>query len=422
MHFRDALLAAALMLLAAISAGCEHKSASATAKPVAPANVPNIPKEDQLNTFELKPEAEQRLGIVTVAVEKRAVSRMRMYGGEVTLPTGGSLIVTAPQAGFLESPKQGGIPKVGEQVKKGQPIYRLVPRLSAEKDVRPPGERLAEVQARIALGQAQTSADGLVGQAKAQLEKAKIDLERAQRLQKNDAGTVRAVDDARAALNVADEVYKAAAAQKKLVDSLSIEEAGGALNPLLIEAPQDGIIRVETATAGEAVAAGAPLFEVMNTSVVWVKVPIYVGEVRDIDVEQPARLSGLEERNDDTPIVAKPVSAPPTATVLASTVDLYYQVENGDGKLRPGQRVNANLALRDERESLVIPWSAVVHDINGGTWVYENVGEHKFTRRRVQVKYVLDTIAVLERGPAVGARIVTEGAAEMFGTEFGFGK
>jgi multidrug efflux pump subunit AcrA (membrane-fusion protein) len=140
--------------------------------------------------------------------------------------------------------------------------------------------------------------------------------------------------------------------------------------------------------------------------------------VREIDVDQPARLSGLEERNDAAPIVAKPVSAPPTATVLASTVDLYYRVENGDGKFRPGQRVNANLVLRDERESLVVPWSAVVHDINGGTWVYENVGEHKFSRKRVQVKYVLDETAVLERGPAVGAKIVTEGAAELFGTEF----
>jgi RND family efflux transporter MFP subunit len=423
MHLQFALPAGALALLAVMTTGCEHKSAGATAKPTPPAKLAEvIPKEDQLNTFELTPEAEERLGIKAVPVEKRSVVRMRMYGGEVTLPTGASLIVTAPLAGFLESPKDGGIPKVGERVKKGQPIYRLRPRLSADKDVRDPAARLAEVQARIALGQAQVDADGQLQNAKVLLEKAKIDLQRAERLQKNDAGTVRAVDDARAAQNQADEAYKAATARKKLVDSLSIEEEGGALNPLVIEAPQDGIIRVENAVAGEGVAAGAPLFEVMNASVVWVKVPIYVGEVRDIDVEQPARLSGLEERHDATPKVARPVSAPPTATVLAATVDLYYQVENGDGKLRPAQRVNANLALRDERESLVIPWSAVVYDIHGGTWVYERLGEHKFSRKRIQLKYVVDEIAVLERGPAVGTQVVTKGAIELFGTEFGFGK
>jgi hypothetical protein len=59
-----------------------------------------------------------------------------------------------------------------------------------------------------------------------------------------------------------------------------------------------------------------------------------------------------------------------------------------------------------------------VTDINGGTWVYENVGEHKFARQRVAVKYVADSLAVLDRGPAVGAKVVTEGAAELFGTEF----
>ena len=99
--------------------------------------------------------------------------------------------------------------------------------------------------------------------------------------------------------------------------------------------------------------------------------------------------------------------------------DLYYQLDNREGYFRPGQKVNANLVLREEKESLVVPWSAVVVDINGGYWVYENVGEHKYARRRVQVKYVVDSLAVLAgNSPAVGAKVVTEGAAELFGTEF----
>ena len=116
------------------------------------------------------------------------------------------------------------------------------------------------------------------------------------------------------------------------------------------------------------------------------------------------------------------MSAPPTALALSSTADLYYEIDNAAGKFRPGQKINANLALNEDQESLVIPYSAVETDINGGTWVYENVGEHKFTRRRVQIKYVVDSLAVLKSGPAVGSKIVTEGAAELFGTEFGFAK
>jgi hypothetical protein len=63
-----------------------------------------------------------------------------------------------------------------------------------------------------------------------------------------------------------------------------------------------------------------------------------------------------------------------------------------------------------------------VTDINGGTWVYENVSDHKFVRRRVQVKYVVDSTAVLKTGPPVGSKIVTAGAMELFGTEMGFAK
>jgi cobalt-zinc-cadmium efflux system membrane fusion protein len=257
-----------------------------------------------------------------------------------------------------------------------------------------------------------------VKQAKVNVDKAKLDLQRAERLQKNDAGTVRAVDDARAALSLAEEVYDANLARKKLVDSLSLDEGGGALNPLVIEAPQEGIIRVENAVAGEGVAAGAPLFEVMNSTVVWVKVPVYVGELEELEVNLPARLSNLEDRHGARGVTARPVSAPPTALSLSSTADLYFEIENKNGQFRPGQKVNASVALREEREGLVIPWSAVVFDINGGTWVYESLGEQKYSRRRVQVKYVVDATAVLASGPPEGAKIVTVGSTELFGTEF----
>src|SRR5438046_1793201 len=168
-----------IILLAGFSLGCEHKSAGAAKKSESPANVPNVPKENQLNTFTLSPESEARRGIETKAIQKKPIVRRRVYGGEVVLPTGASLIVTAPLAGFLESPPKGGIPKVGETVKKGQPIFTLRPRLSADKDIRTPAERLNEVQASILLGQARIDGENLFQQAKVPLDKAKIDLPRA---------------------------------------------------------------------------------------------------------------------------------------------------------------------------------------------------------------------------------------------------
>jgi len=63
-----------------------------------------------------------------------------------------------------------------------------------------------------------------------------------------------------------------------------------------------------------------------------------------------------------------------------------------------------------------------VHDVNGGTWVYENTAPQNYVRRRVQVRRVVDGQAVLSSGPAPGTPIVTQGVAEIFGKEMGFGK
>jgi multidrug efflux pump subunit AcrA (membrane-fusion protein) len=103
-------------------------------------------------------------------------------------------------------------------------------------------------------------------------------------------------------------------------------------------------------------------------------------------------------------------------------MDLFYELDNADGKRRPGEKVSVRVPLQGETESSVVPASAVLYDIHGGTWVYENTAPQTFTRRRIEVRLVSDGDAILARGPAPGAKIVTAGAAELFGVEFGFGK
>jgi hypothetical protein len=64
----------------------------------------------------------------------------------------------------------------------------------------------------------------------------------------------------------------------------------------------------------------------------------------------------------------------------------------------------------------------VLHDIHGGQWVYEQTAPHTYTRRRAQVARLAGGDAVLASGPPVGSKIVTDGSAELFGTEFMTGK
>ena len=216
-----------------------------------------FPKEDKLNEFELTAKAEERLGIVTAPIEKRTMARMRMYGGEVVLPTGASLIVSAPMAGFLRSPKKGGIPVVGELVHKGQPIYELVPGISEkQQSVLGPVDRLNLALAQANLAQSRNDADAQVEQTDEQLRAAKIELDRAEKLQRADAGTVRNLDLAKNAYNLAQRAHEAALRRKEIWDKIQLDEETGSFKPLTIEAPRDGIIRLEFAAASESVPAG----------------------------------------------------------------------------------------------------------------------------------------------------------------------
>jgi multidrug efflux pump subunit AcrA (membrane-fusion protein) len=193
-----------------------------------------------------------------------------------------------------------------------------------------------------------------------------------------------------------------------------------------VAAPDSGVLRNVQAAPGQMVASGTPLFEVLNQDVVWVRVPVYSGDVATIVSDKPARVGPLGAAASaggyDKGFAAKPVEAPPSADPLASTVDLFFELENKDGAMSPGQKVGVTLSLRDEQQSLLVPWSAVVFDVYGGAWVYENTGPQAYARRRVQVRHVVDGQAVLASGPAAGTKVLTEGAAEVFGFEMGFAK
>jgi multidrug efflux pump subunit AcrA (membrane-fusion protein) len=236
----------------------------------------------------------------------------------------------------------------------------------------------------IRLAELQVEADGQVAAAKVQVDAAEIALKRAEGLVAEGAGSIRAVDEAKAQTETARAALQTAKARRELM--------------------------------------GAPLFEAVKQNVLWVRVPVYVGDVEQVQRTAAAQVSVLGARTNQVGWTAKPIEVPVSASNGSATVDLYYELENKEGSLRPGQRVAVQLPLQGADENLVIPHSALIYDIHGGTWVYENTAPHGFTRRRVEVRYIANGDVVLARGPGPGTKIVTAGAAELFGAEFGFGK
>jgi len=228
---------------------------------------------------------------------------------------------------------------------------------------------------------------------------------------------VRASEESQADLVAADAALKAAR------DRLALAARGvSASGSILLASPQAGLLRALFATPGQTVGAGAPLFDVIAIDSVWLRVPVFAGDLESIDRRAPVEVVPLGTPPGSKGTRATPVSAPPTADPATAGVDLFYTLANPGGSLRPGQRVSVRLPLRSSGERLVVPRASVLFDAFGGTWVYEARDGGVFQRQRVALVDLVGDFAVLGQGPAPGTRVVTSGAAELFGTEFGVGK
>jgi multidrug efflux pump subunit AcrA (membrane-fusion protein) len=390
------------------SFGCGGKTTAE--QKTSPAKVENPVKETELSTVTLTPEAEERLKIAVAAIVAQPVRETREYSGEVVLPPDSLYNVTAPIAGTLVA--QSSTPDFGTPVRKGQTVFKIMPIITpAEREQRALLERDTNI--------AETAASNDIETAKTRVEAAKLRLNRAEELVKVGGGSVKAAEAAREDLRVAEIALKAA--RQRLAETKKIPAPE--IVPVDVKAPRDGVVQRLHVAAGQTVASGTMLFEAATFSSVLIRVPVYVGELSGIAQRAPARIHGLNDTNDKGGRLAQPTTAPPSADANAATADLYFILPNGDGTLRPGQRVGATLAVNNNTgNQSVAPWAAVLHDINGGTWVYEVIAPHKYIRRRVVVARVVDDLAVLSEGPPAGTSIVTAGASELFGTEFSTGK
>lgn len=69
-----------------------------------------------------------------------------------------------------------------------------------------------------------------------------------------------------------------------------------------------------------------------------------------------------------------------------------------------------------------LPYGALLYKPDGMTFVYTNPEPDTFVHETVTVDRVNGDVAVISAGPAQGTPVVTDGAAELMGMEFGVGK
>ena len=77
------------------------------------------------------------------------------------------------------------------------------------------------------------------------------------------------------------------------------------------------------------------------------------------------------------------------------------------------------VAVRRDGDRTVIPYKAVLYDTDGATWTYTSPRPSVYQRADIVVARVDGVSAVLTMGPPVGTQVVTAGATEIWGVEYG---
>lgn len=382
-----------IVIVLVVASGCSRGGPAPTASHAAPATVANRRTEADLSTIALTAEAVTRLGLQTVTAREESVAASRTLGGDIVVPDGQAVVVTAPVAGTLSGTAS---PRPGTRVRRGERLLSIAPLVANERDQR------VEAQRAVATAEA----DELVARQR---------LQRLEQLLKDGAASQRGIEEARGQQQVAAAALTAARDRLAGVERHPVSAQG----EMLVSAPFDGVVQHVAAAPGQTVAAGAVLLELAHVDALWVRVAAYAGDAAAIDQRQSVSVAVLGTTG--VALRAVPVAAPLRADSQSASVDLYYALTGAPRGLRPGERVLVELPLRGSAQGLVVPDAAVLYDIHGTTWVYEEISPLTYARRRVEVSLQAGGRAAIRRGLRPGARVVTTGAAELFGTEFGAG-
>ena len=204
---------------------------------------------------------------------------------------------------------------------------------------------------------------------------------------------------------------------------LQLAPGGTNKAPIELKVPQAGTLTRMLVAPGQAVEPGQALFEIADISKVLVRAPIYVGEVDKVDRGKPAQILPLARSDQAAGLSATAIDLAAIGNAQTSTAAVYYLVDGANHGLVPGQRVRVAFSLMDKgAPQKIVPYASVVYDLHGDTWAYTNPDPLVYIREHISVDYIEGDLAVLAQGPAPGTQVVTVGAAELLGTEFGIGK
>lgn len=360
------VLAAAVGFVALLIAQTAHShegedhSTPATTRPFAPRDIAQMLSDGSV----FVPKSTQRiLAIRTVVTEPAVYRRTIELPGRIIPDPNASGFVQAAVGGRL-SPPEGGFPRLGTPVKKGDVLAYVTPPLQAI-DVSDMRQRQGELDQQISIAERRLARyEALVPSgavSRVQLDETKLELQ--------------GLKERRASL-----------------DNVRRETEA-------LVAPVDGIIADGTPVAGQIAQTNAVVFHIIDPARLWIEALSYeslpslqraTARVGEKELNLAFRGAGFADRNQSIPI--------------------HFAIEGDVTGIRVGQFVTVHAETPAEQKGLAVPRASIVRSTAGQDLVYEHVSAERFEQRPVRIEPLDGQRVLISQGVLPGKRVVIQGA------------
>jgi RND family efflux transporter MFP subunit len=328
------------------------------------------------------------------AEEAQLAPQIQSVGRVVAIPSNRA-IVAPPVSGIVQP---GTLPRIGQQVSRGQLLARLAqtPTAAEAAQIRIEQTRVEAERRRLMQ---------LEVEAQARFEEAVHDHERAERLFQRKAYSEKALEQ--------DELHrKAMEAQLAAVrEQLKALDAPSAVNAIYdVHAPIAGTIVSAGKSTGEQVGPGEAIFEIVALGTVWVEAPVFEKDLGRLSKSTEARFTTAAFPDKEFAGQLVNIGAVIDERTRAATA--IFEVNNSSGELRVGMQANVRLDGGERVPVLLVPKEAVV-DNEGQKIVYVLISGEEFERRNVALGDEYGSKVAIVSGVMPGERVVTQGAYQL---------
>ena len=359
-------------------------------------------------TAEAAPAPATTAGLVPFRMEQQWLIRLKLALAEQTEMApqirGVGRVVPVPSKRAIVAPPVGGIiqsgtmPRVGQKVTRGESLATLLQTPTAAEAAQLRIEAVRIDAERRRLQQAEI-------EARARAEEATHDAGRARRLYEKKAYSQKG-------LEVDELEEKAREAQLAAIQEQlkALQAPAPSSSSYEVHAPIAGTIVKVNKSAGEQVAPGEAIVEILELDTVWVEAPIFEKDLGRVSRNSEAVFTTTAF--PDKEFHGRLININTVIDEQTRAATALFEVKNASGELRAGMQANIRLDAGTKASVLLVPKESVL-DNEGQKIVYVLRAGEEFERRNVVVGDEYGSKVAIISGVQPGERVVTQGAYQL---------